>query len=68
MPRYTKDEINFHSFLNAMRKVHNVTLEQVCEGLCSVSMMKRIESGERLPEKLMRDRMVARMGVLLEGY
>ena len=68
MPRYTKDEINFHGFLNAMRKLHNVTLEQICEGLCSVSMMKRIEVGERLPEKLMRDRMMARMGVLLEGY
>lgn len=68
MAAYTRDEINFHVFLNAMRKLHNVTLEQVCEGLCSVSMMKRIESGERLPEKLMRDRMLARMGVLLEGY
>lgn len=68
MPRYVKDEINFHGFLNAMRKLHNVTLEQVCEGLCSVSMMKRIEVGERMPEKLMRDRMMARMGVLLEGY
>ena len=68
MSRYTKDEINFHGFLNAMRKLHNVTLEQVCEGLCSVSMMKRIEVGERLPEKLMRDRMMARMGILLEGY
>ena len=68
MSRYTKDEINFHGFLNAMRKLHNVTLEQVCEGLCSVSMMKRIESGERLPEKLMRDRMMARMGVSLDGY
>lgn len=63
-----KDEINFHSFLNVMRQITGVTLEQVCDGLCSVSMMKRIESGERLPEKLMRDRILARMGVSLEGY
>lgn len=68
MQNYTKDEINFHSFLNAMRKIHNVTLEQLCEGLCSVSMMQRIESGERLPEKQMRDRILSRMGVPLEGY
>lgn len=61
-------EINFHDFLSAMRQLHEVTLEQTCEGLCSISMMKRIESGERLPEKQMRDRILSRMGVPLEGY
>lgn len=68
MPRYVKDEINFHKFLDAVRQLRNVTLDQVCQGLCSVSMMKRIESGERLPEKQMRDRIMARMGVPIEGY
>ena len=68
MPRYVKDEINFHKFLDAVRQLQDVTLEQVCEGLCSVSMMKRIECGERLPEKQMRDRIMARMGVSIEGY
>ena len=68
MSRYIKDEINFHKFLNVVRQFHEVTLEQACNGLCSVSMMKRIECGERLPEKQMRDRILARMGVSLEGY
>lgn len=68
MSKYIKDEINFHKFLNVVRQFHEVTLEQACEGLCSISMMKRIESGERLPEKQMRDRILARMGVPLEGY
>jgi len=68
MPRYVKDEINFHKFLDAMRQLKDVTLEQVCDGLCSVSMMKRIECGDRLPEKQMRDRLMARMGVSIEGY
>ncbi|MDD7025593.1 MAG: hypothetical protein PUI46_00605 [Lachnospiraceae bacterium] len=68
MARYMKDEINFHGFLTTMRRLHKVTLEQVCQGLCSISMMKRIESGERLPDKLMRDRLMLRMGVALEGY
>ena len=62
------DEINFHKFLNVARQFHEVTLEQACEGLCSISMMKRIECGERLPEKQMRDRILSRMGVTLEGY
>ena len=68
MPGHTKDEINFHRFLNATRQLHNVTLDQVCEGLCSRSMMLRIESGDRLPEKQMRDRILSRMGVIIEGY
>ena len=68
MPGHTKDEINFHRFLNATRQLHNVTLDQVCEGLCSRSMMLRIESGDRLPEKQMRDRSLSRMGVIIEGY
>lgn len=68
MSGYTKDEINFHKFLNVARQLHEVTLEQACEGLCSISMMKRIENGERLPEKQMRDRILSRMGVPLEEY
>ena len=68
MARYETEEINFHKFLNIARQFHEVTLEQACEGLCSVSMMKRIECGERLPEKQMRDRILSRIGVPLDGY
>ena len=68
MPKYVKDEMNFHIFLNMVRQFQNVTLEQVGEGLYSKSMMKHIESGERLPEKQMRDRILARMGVPIEDY
>ena len=66
--KYEKDEINFYVFLNAMRQIYNVTLEQLSEGLYTKSAMKRIESGERLPEKLMRDRLMARMGISGENY
>lgn len=68
MANNAKEEINFHDFLKVMRKARHATLEQLSEGLCSVSMMKRIESGERLPEKLMRDRILVRLGVALEKY
>lgn len=63
-----KDEINFHGVLCAMRQLHNITLTDLAEGLCSESEMQRIESGERYPEKLMRDRLMARMGVSGESY
>lgn len=63
-----RDEINFHGFLSAMRTGKGVTLEKLCEGLCSVSMMKRIEVGDRLPDKLLRDRLVERLGVTNDGF
>lgn len=63
-----RDEINFHGFLAAMRIGKGVTLEQLCEGLCSVSMMNRIETGDRLPDKLLRDRLVERLGVTNDGF
>ena len=63
-----RDEMNFSGFLNLMRKKHKVTMEEICEGICSKSMMNRVETGERLPDKLTRDRLLQRMGVAQETY
>lgn len=68
MEKNQRDEMNFHVFFNLMRKKHKVTMEEVCEGICSKSMMNRIETGERLPDKLTRDRLLQRMGVAQETY
>lgn len=64
----TKDEVYFHNTLSTIRQLRNVSLEQLSQGLYDVSMMQRIEKGERLPEKLMRDRIMARLGVSEELY
>ncbi len=56
-------EVSFHTFLKAMRKGKNITLERLCRGICSVSMLGRIEAGERLPEKMIRDRFMERLGL-----
>lgn len=65
---YYRDEIHFNTFMTAMRKGKNVTLEQLGWGLCSISMINRIERGERLPDKLMRDRLMDRLGVVNDGF
>ncbi|MDE7477860.1 MAG: helix-turn-helix transcriptional regulator, partial [Lachnospiraceae bacterium] len=36
--------------------------------ICSFSMMGRIERGERIPDKELRDRILARLGVCSDGY
>jgi len=43
-------------------------LEQLSEGLCTTSMLCKFEKGKRLPDKLCRDRLLARMGKGTDVY
>lgn len=63
-----RDEINFHKFLKSVRKSQKATQDQVRLGICSKSEMSRVEKGSRLPDKLVRDRMTARLGISGEEY
>lgn len=53
----------FHDLLGRLLQTHGVSGSEICEGLCSVSMMSRIIAGERIPGKMMRDRLMERLGV-----
>ena len=53
----------FGVLLERLITEQNVQAEKLREGLCSASMMARIRSGDRLPGKMMRDRLMARLGV-----
>ncbi|MBD5498784.1 MAG: helix-turn-helix transcriptional regulator [Lachnospiraceae bacterium] len=61
-------EVTFHTFLKALRKGKKVTLDRLSRGICSASMLARIEAGERLPEKIVRDRFLERLGLTNDGY
>ena len=63
-----RDQINYHGFLKALRQMQGANLQQVAEGICSDSEVYRTEIGDRLPEKLMRDRITSRLGVSGEEY
>ncbi|WP_300860071.1 hypothetical protein [uncultured Acetatifactor sp.] len=60
--------IYFHNFLAGMRKGKGVNLERLSSGLCSAEMLSRIEAGERMPDKLMRDRLMERLGFENDGF
>ena len=51
-----------------MRKSQGVSLEKVSLGIYTKSAMCRIEAGGRLPDKLVRDRLTARLGISGEEY
>lgn len=65
---YERERTRFNIFLTMMRKAQDVTLAQLGWGLCSVSMLKRIETGDRLPDKMLRDRLLDRLGVVNDGF
>lgn len=63
-----RDQINYHGFLYALRTMREYSLHQVCTGICCESGMHRFENGNRVAEKLVRDRLTARMGISCEQY
>ena len=66
--RHEKDLIHFHTLMESVRKYRNITIEELCHGLCSVSQMHYIQRGDRLPDYLMRNRIMGRLGISSEGY
>ena len=68
MERQNKEEINFHNFMKMIREKKGISLQTLSEGLCSISMMNFIEQGKRIPEKMLRDRILARMGISGDIY
>lgn len=64
----TRDHISYHEFLKKLRTKNQTSQGSVCKGICTVSAMNRFEKGNRMIEKLMRDRFTARLGISCEKY
>lgn len=60
---YGEEQEAFGVYLSGRRNEWGYTLKQLAEGLCSASELSRIENGERTPDKVFRDRLLARMGI-----
>lgn len=58
----------FSIFVNKMRQERNLSMEQLCEGLCTARLACYLESGEKVPDKLVQDRILERLGVGAEDY
>jgi transcriptional regulator with XRE-family HTH domain len=54
--------------IHNMRKQKKIPAAKLSRGLCSVSMLSRIESGERYPDKFLFDALIERMGETPEKY
>ncbi|MBQ8488727.1 MAG: helix-turn-helix transcriptional regulator [Pseudobutyrivibrio sp.] len=65
---YEKDLIHFHTLMESVREYRNVNIEVLAKGLYSLGNMHYIQTGDRLPDYLMRNRIMGRLGVSSEGY
>lgn len=68
MGKDTKDDVTFRELMESIRETQRKSLRVLGLGLYSSTMVRRVETGERLPKKLERDRLLARLGVSSVEY
>lgn len=61
-------EDSFCKFLATEREKANLTMNDLCRGIYTSGMIRRIESGERKADKMMQDRLLARLGISSDIY
>ncbi len=65
------EELNmqyFSKYIKAMREEKNISQEDFCRGICAPRQLSLIESGEQIPDSMMQDALLERLGVGAENY
>ena len=52
----------FSAFLRKEREKRGISQEQLCRGLCAVSALSCYENGERIPDRLLMNTLIERLG------
>ena len=68
MTAMLEENENFATLLKNIRTEEEVSLDQLAYGIMSTSQLARIEKGERSVEKVVRDRLLERLGVARDLY
>lgn len=58
----------FSMYITRTRRKYGITMRQLCEGLCTSQELSLLESGKRLPNKLLQDAIAERLGIGSEDY
>lgn len=61
-------ENRFGEFIANLRREKQISLEQLSDGLCDLSVLSRFERGEREPDRLLQNRILSRLGAVPENY
>ncbi len=68
MGQNNTESVAFSSYVNSLRRKRGVALEALCEGLCSTSMISHWESGKRIPDRYLQNRIFNRLGIDSDGF
>lgn len=52
----------FSGFLRKEREKRGISQERLCRGVCAVSALSRYENGERIPDRLLMNALIQRLG------
>ena len=55
-----KEEIG--RLIGYLRKKRDISKEKLCKGLCSISILSRVEAGTRFPDSFIVERILERLG------
>lgn len=55
-------------FIHAAREAKGYTMEEICRGICSISTLSRIETGERVVDYIMIEALLERMKISKSEY
>ncbi len=58
----------FSKYIKTMREEKNISQEDLCRGICTTGQLSLIESGDKMPDSLMQDALLERLGIDAENY
>jgi len=64
----TEEGRAFLDYINGLRAKKEFTMRQLCEGLCSLSVVQAMEDGCWDPDQLLQESILERLGVAAEDY
>jgi len=64
----TKEETQFLALVKKERERQNISMERLCEGVCSPDSARALESGKWEPGRLVQEYILDRLGVGAEDY
>lgn len=60
---YDKDAVSIGSLINHIRKQQGITLQKLCSGICSTSMLSKIENNTLSPTIYVAEALLGRLGI-----
>ena len=60
------EENNFSSYIMSLRREKDVSMAELCRGICSKTEIFKVENNHKFPSKLIQDTIISRLGACVE--